>query len=114
MPADVEEGVEAAVVATHHQDRHAAQIVGAVVAGLGQLAGEGEEQRVAAKQQLALALGLLGARLGRGRVEIDGLGELGGVAVHEVEHPARQRNLRGVFHPFSPTNPMFAAVATSN
>ena len=64
MTADVEEGVELAVVAAHHQDRHAAEIVGAEVAGIGQLTAQAEEQRVAAKEHVLLALRLFGAGVG--------------------------------------------------
>jgi hypothetical protein len=98
MSADVEECIEAAVVATHDQDRHAAQVVGAVVARLRQLAGEPEEQRTAAKQHLALTLRMLRAGVGGDGIEVHGIGQLGGVVVHEADHPLRQRDLRRVFH----------------
>ena len=104
MPADIEEGPERAVLAAHHQDRHAAQIVGAVVAGIGQLAGEAEEQRVAAKEHVLLALRLPGAGVGRNGIEIDGLRQFRRAALDEVNHTARERDLGRMLHSgFSPS-----------
>src|SRR5581483_3613817 len=105
MPAHVEKGPELSVLAAHHQQGYATQIVGAIVAGLGELAGEAEEQRMALEQDLALALGLVRACIGGDGIEIDRVRKLGGVAAHVVEHPARERDLRRVFHEPPPGQP---------
>ena len=45
VPADVDEGLEDAVLVAHHQDGNAGVVVGEVVAGVGDAAGQAHQQR---------------------------------------------------------------------
>ena len=101
VPADIVEGPRPAVLATNHQDRDAAEVVGEVVARLRDLVGQAHQQRVLAEQQRRLARQALRAGIGTHRVEADRVGQIRGAGVYVGECLAHQRHLFVAVHGFS-------------
>ncbi len=87
MAADIGEGPHHAVGATRHQHRHARDILGEVVAGLGEPRRQAHEDRLLAKQPLALQRGALTAGIVDRAVAEERVGEIGGASVDMAEQP---------------------------
>ena len=98
MAADVQEGTHITVAATHHQNRDAAGVVGEIVAGFWNPAGEPHHQWIAAKQNLHLAIQPMGIRVVGGGIRGHIVREAGGTGIDVLEQFVRQLYLQRVFH----------------
>ena len=87
MAADIGEGAHLAVGAARHQHRHAGDILGDVVARLGEPRREAHEDRPIAEQPLAFQRRAFAAGIVDRAVAKQRVGEVGGAAVDMAEQP---------------------------
>ena len=87
MAADIGEGAKRAVAAAGQQHRHAGDILGQVIARLGQPGRQAHEDRARAEQPVALEHRAFAAGIGAHAIAEHRAGEVGGTAVDMAEQP---------------------------
>src|SRR5581483_5205916 len=102
MPARSEEGAELAGLRPDDDDRHAGLDVRRVGAGLGDVARETDEERLATEQRLVFALETGGRGVRRDRISIRRRRHLRRPGVEEAEEPVEEGDLRRVIHRAEP------------
>ena len=98
MATDVEEGAQHAVGATRHQDRLASVVMDDEVARLAQLAREGDDDGIAAEQEIDLALEAHRIVIPFDRGMADAGAVVPRVGTHHTQHTLEIRDLIGVLH----------------
>ncbi len=98
MAADINEGAEFAGGVAHDEDRHRREILGEVVAGVGNLRAEAGDDRMMAEEDVALAGGASRRSVGGGVVVRESIGHRRRAAIDGVEYLVDESDLGCVLH----------------
>ncbi len=98
VATDIQEGAHLAGIVAHHQYRHAAGVVGEVVARLGNAASEAHHEGMATEQYLHLPIEAIGIRVRLHGIRGNVVCETGGPRVDVGEKLPRERDLQCAIH----------------